>query len=140
MSEIMRCKEYRERLHLQIDGGAAAGAEAAMRAHAAGCASCVLFLEQSTALDAMLRDLGRAPVPLPALSSVRDIPLRPRPLPWLPDVLRAAAAIVPAVLVWAGRALLPEAIEFLTPAAIAFAGAFIIVTAALRPRLLGSSV
>lgn len=133
----MTCKEYRERLRVEVNGVTPAGTEASLRAHAAGCPACARCTQWLMSLDQALRDLPVEPVPLPVIDSVRGIALRPPPLPWGPDLLRAAAFIIPAVFVWTGRTSLPEAFQFLATATLAFSGAFIIITAALRPRLLG---
>lgn len=132
----MTCSAYRERLRAQATTEQA-GADRALEEHHAGCPACARFAAWLLALDAALRDLPRAPVPPAVLEAIREIPRRPGPLPWLPDLLRAGAFIVPGACVWYGRALLPEAAEFLAPAVIAFAGTFLLITAALRPRLLG---
>jgi len=134
----MTCREYRERLRGETGSSASSMADDDLRAHAAGCPGCAQFTQWLMALDRALRDLPRAPIPGPVIDAVRDIALRPPPLPWRPDLLRAAVFIIPAVFVWTGRTLLPDAFQFLAPATLAFAGAFIFVTAALRPRLLGS--
>ncbi len=135
----MTCNEYRERLRVQVTA-IQAGADAPQLEHAAGCPACARFTGWLMSLDLALRDLPREPVPAPLISDVRDIALRPPPLPWGPDLIRGAACIVPAVLLWEGRTLLPDALQFIPSAALAFAGVFLLVTAAFRPRLLGPSV
>ena len=90
-------------------------------------------------IDQALRTLPVEPVPPSVLASVRDIPFRPRPAPWRADIARAAAGVVPGLLLWGIRPLLPEALESFVPAALAFAGTAIFTSAILRFRLLGSS-
>ena len=134
----MTCDEFRERLHRVCDERMAM--DQALADHAAGCASCARFSRELLALDGALRALPREPLSPSVLASIRDTGMRAPPLTWWPDCRRATAIIVPGILLWAARPLLPLHLQPFVLAGIAFAGAFFFVTAVLRPLLLGPSV
>jgi hypothetical protein len=90
-------------------------------------------------IDLALRAVPAEPVPPSVMASLRDIPRRPKPAPWSADVLRIMAGVIPGILLWVIRPLLPDTLQHLVPASLAFAGTVLFTTAILRFRLLGPS-
>jgi hypothetical protein len=137
----MNCDEYRERCHLLIDARKSGLTDEEMRAHAGVCQDCADFRHELIAIDAGLRELPFPVIPAPLLDSIKRIG-QPQDLAsagWRPDVVRAAAYLLPGLLLWGMQWAFPEDLRPFFLAAITFAGGYILVSRIVRPWVLGST-
>jgi hypothetical protein len=136
----MNCDEFRERCHLLIDARKSQLTDEEMLAHAGVCQDCAEFRRELIAIDAGLRELPVPVIPAPLLDSIKRIgqPQDPASAGWRPEIVRAAAYLIPGLLLWGMQWAFSEDLRPFFLAAITFTGGYILVRSIVRSWVLGS--